>query len=407
MIWKPSLVLALKYLRLTKRSFASFIAWVSIAGITFSVAVLITVLSVMNGFDSEIKKKIFKDVDHIVISNSRNQPLIDWKSLRQKILTEHRSIKLFPFIQGQALLLFKRESIPILLRGIIPSLEKNPSNFAPLMSNSNPPKLLVLNSFAANYGLYPDDIVTIVVASRSFNPLALPIREKTFQIATLPSTNFTPGQTAYLNIDNAQNLLQMSKDSITGLALKTDDLMKAPILAEKIQSEIGSKYYVNDWTNQYGNFYSAVKMEKNIMFYILFLLIGLATFNLVSTLVILVVRKGRDIAILRTIGATPNSIAMIFLFEGLLIGMIGILAGTAIGILLSCNINAILDWLQNTFNVQIFFSQAYFVDTLPSRLSLKDILQVDAITIILVILAAIYPARRGARMEIVKGLRYE
>lgn len=414
-MFKPlALFIGLRYTRAKKRNhFVSFISLSSMLGIGLGVMVLITVLSVMNGFDSEIHKRFFGMAPEITVSG-KNGKISDWRALETRLKTTPGVKAIAPYVGGQGLLTREGQVLPIILTGVDPIQEQTVTHLKEKMlagdlSDLKNFGIILGRNLADNLGVFIGDKVTIMIPQATVTPAGMIPRFKRFTVVGVFSagTGFNfDAKLAFINLTDAQKLLQMGND-ITGLKMKIDNIYKAPAMTDQLAAQLGEDYDVGNWTQQFGAFFQAVKMEKTMMFLILLLIIAVAAFNLVSSLVMVVNDKQAEIAILRTIGATPRKILWIFIVQGMMVGVIGTLIGLIGGLILASNATTIVNKLQSLFNTQILSSNVYFVDYLPSKILVSDLWQVCAVALFMSFLATIYPAWRASKTVIAEALHYE
>jgi len=416
-MFKPlSLYIGLRYTRAKRRNqFISFISLVSMIGIALGVAVLITVLSVMNGFDQQIQYRIFSMVPHVTIS-SVDGSLSNWPTLMKQVNHNPQVKGVAPVVNGQAMLMKDGTAHAVMLEGIDPTLEKNISviNDKVIVGSMYRLKagafgIAIGQDLANSLGLNVGDDVNVMIPQASITPIGILPRFKRFTVEAIFSVGTGFGfdsDFGFIHLSDAQKLYVMG-DHISELQIKVDDLFQAPMISMALQKQLGFRYQMSDWTDRYGSFYHAVQMEKTIMFFILLLLIAIAVFNLVSSLVMLVNDKQADIAILRTFGATPRLVMNVFVVQGCIVGVFGTLIGVIAGVLLSLNVTALVNFIQSTFHVQLLTSGVYFVDYLPSQLQWLDVLHISIAALAMSLLATVYPAWRAARIQPVEALRYE
>lgn len=416
-MFKPAaLFIGLRYTRAKRRNhFISFISIVSMAGIALGVMVLITVLSVMNGFDKEIQKRVFSMVPPVTITNV-NGAISEWQDL-QKLLTEFSYIKATaPFVTGEVLLSYGGSVQPALISGVLPEEERKISQVADKMqigqfSDLKPGKFGIIlgENLASLLNANIGDKVTIVTPQVSLSPAGVMPRFKRFTVIGIfragNGFGFDRGM-GFIQLNDAQKLMGLG-DNVSGLHLSIDNVYAAPRIATELATQLTPTASVSTWADQFGEFFHAVQLEKTMMFFILMLIIAVAAFNLVSTLVMVVNEKQSDIAILRTYGATPGMIMNIFIVQGGLVGVIGTLLGVALGVLLALNVTDIVNWIEHVFHVQFLSSNVYFVDYLPSHIEWSDVCKISIASLLLSLIATIYPAWRASRMDPVESLRYE
>lgn len=414
-MFKPlAAYIGLRYTRSKKRNhFVSFISLSSMLGIGLGVMVLITVLSVMNGFDEQIHKRFFGMAPEITVSGA-NGKISNWQHLEEELKTTPGVKAIAPYVGGQGLLTHEGEVLPIVLTGILPAQEQSITHLDDKMlagdiANLHHFGIILGKNLADTLGVMIDDKVTIMIPQATVTPAGMVPRFKRFTVVGVFSAgagfNFD-SKMAFINLEDAQKLLQMGSD-ITGLKMKIDNVYQAPEMTAQLAEKLGEDYQVGNWTQQFGSFFEAVKMEKTMMFLILLLIIAVAAFNLVSSLVMVVNDKQSEIAILRTIGATPSTILWIFIVQGMMVGLIGTLLGLVGGLILASNATAIVNGLQSLFHTQILSSSIYFVDYLPSKILFSDLWQVCVMAMLMSFIATIYPAWRASKTVIAEALHYE
>jgi len=414
-LFKPlSLFIGLRYTRAKKRNhFISFISLISLLGIALGVLVLITVLSVMNGFDYQIKHRILQMVPQVTVTQWNGQ-MQNWSSVAAKIEKVSGVTAVAPFVEGQAMMVHAGATAFGILRGITPKTQSSISPLADKMiagslSSLTPHQFHIVlgKDLAARLGVGLGDKVIVYVPKDNLSPIGVLPRLKQFIVSGIFSVGYQfDNAYALINLSDAAKLLMLS-NNITGLQVKANDLYQAVTVGKRIQASLPAGYRVLNWTQQNVNFFKALKMEKIMMFLILMLIIAVAAFNMLSSLVMAVTDKQSDIAILRTLGASSRTIMMTFVVQGFLIGLIGTGIGVMGGIVLSLNVTRIVDWVQQLLHVQFLSASVYYISFVPSRLAWYDVWHIALVAIILSLLATIYPAWRAGRIVPAQALRYE
>ncbi len=382
-------------------------------GIGLGVMVLVTVLSIMNGFDEQIHRRFFGMAPEVTITSPTGK-LAHWQDLQQKLQNFPQIKALAPFVGGQGLLTHEGQVLPIVLTGILPEAEEALTHLQQKIIQGNMQNLahfgiILGKSLAQNLGVMVGDKVTIMVPEATVTPAGMIPRFKRFNVVGIFSAgagfNFDT-KLAFIHLNNAQALLRLGQD-VSGVKLKIKDVYQAPELAHQLSQALGEQFQVGNWTSQLGAFFEAIKMEKTMMFFILMLIIAVAAFNLISSLVMMVNDKQAEIAILRTIGATPRFILSIFIVQGMLVGGVGICIGLVGGLILASNATTIVNTLQHVFHIQVLSSSIYFVDYLPSKILISDVIEITLMALLMSFLATIYPAWRASKTVIAQALHYE
>lgn len=407
-----SIFIGLRYTRAKRRNhFISFISAASMLGIVIGIMALITVLSVMNGFDQQMRSRILGAVSQATISGVHGS-MPDWQAAL-KIAQANPHVKgAAPFANGQALLQ-GRASTGGLLRGIRPDLESSVTDFPSHMQSGSLDQLtpgswnIVLgNELAMMLGVTTGDSV-VVISGGNATPMGSVPRLRRFHVVGIFSMGFEQfdAHLALVNMQDVETLYRM--DGPTGIRLKLDDALNAWPVAQQLAGKLGQNYRVRTWMQSNANLFKSLAMEKIVMFIILSLIIAVAVFNLVSSLVMVVTDKQSDIAILRTLGATPGTVMGVFMVQGIVIGLVGIALGVLFGVLLAINVPAIVEFIQNLFNVQFLPASVYYISEVPSDLHWDDVGWIAAMAFVLSLLATLYPAWRAARTQPAQALRYE
>jgi len=414
-MYKPlSLFIGLRYLKAKKRNhFISFISIISFAGIALGIAVLITVLSVMNGFDKEIKDRILVMVPQVMVSQWGGK-LDDWQNLEGDLKKNKEVVGLAPVIEGQGMLSNRGYSAFGMIVGINPEQESTVSPIGSKLISGNienlKPKsfgIVLGKGLARSIGASMGQKITLIVPQATLTPAGLLPRLKQFKVVGIFDVGYQYNANyAFINLKDAATLLQMGSN-ISGIQLKLKNLYDAPSVTQKLNNTLPAQYNAIDWTQQNRNFFQALQMEKTMMFLILILIVAVAAFNMLASLVMVVTDKQSDIAILRTLGASSRKIMGIFIVQGMSIGLIGTFLGVGLGVLLSLNATDIVNWIQHTFHVQFLSASVYYIDFIPSSLKLTDVVKISVVALILSFLATLYPAWRASKVQPAQALRYE
>ena len=414
-MFKPvEVFIGLRYVRAKRRNhFISFISLTSMLGVGLGVMALITVLSVMNGFEKELTDRILGMASHATIVE-RGKSLSDWEALAAKI--EHYSgiIGVAPYIHAEGMLTHAKTVNGTIVRGILPEEEPKVSVIADKMivgkfSNliAGEFNILLGKELARALGVTIGDKVTLVTPQANITPAGILPRLKRFTVAGIFEIGMHEFDSALalIHMDDAMRLFR--KDGPTGLRLKTDNILTAPVVSRTVVEQLPGYFRVTDWTQRHSNFFRALKTEKTVMFFILTLIVAVAAFNIISTLVMTVTDKQADIAVLRTIGISPGSIMTIFMIQGTLIGVVGILFGIVSGIWLTSNVETIIPAIENMFQMKFLSPDVYYISDLPSDMHWSDVITIGIVSFVFCILATIYPALRAAHTQPAEALRYE
>jgi lipoprotein-releasing system permease protein len=409
------LFIGLRYTRAKRRThFISFISGVSMLGIALGIAALITVMSVMNGFEKEIRARILGAAAHVQMLGS-DAGIADWEGLARVAKAHPEVTASAPFVQAQGLLSTGSAVRGVFVRGIVPELEDKVADFSKHMTAGSLEALrpggfgIVIGvGIARALTLRVGDRVTLISPQGQVTPAGLMPRLKQFTVVGIFALdhNEFDSALALARMEDAQVLYRMD-GNVSGVRLKVGNIDAAPRIAREIARNVPSEIFLTDWTQQNVNYFRAIQIEKRMMFIILTLIIAVAAFNLVSTLVMVVTDKHPDIAILRTLGASPGSVMKIFVVQGAVIGIVGTLLGVGIGVLMALNIDTVVPAVERAFGFQILSREVYYISELPSDLHWSDVWSVALVSLVLAFAATLYPSWRAARVNPAEALRYE
>ncbi len=409
------LLVGLRYTRAKRRNrFIGVNSLVSMTGIAVGVWALIVVLSVMNGFQKEVRTRILSVVSHVQISGPGNL-LADWRAVAQAAAQQPHVIASAPFVQGQAMLIAGRSVRGALVRGIEPAEEERVADFGRHMRAGSLEMLkpgefgIVLGGdLARALGVIPGEKVALVAPQGVVTPAGVIPRLKQFTVAGTFEAGIVDADSglALVHLRDAQTLYQLGS-AVSGVRLKLDDLFAARSVARELMTALPQDIFASDWTRSHANFFRAVEIEKRVMFVILALIILVAAINIVSTLVVAVTDKQADIAILRTLGAAPGSVMQIFVVQGMVIGVVGTLIGVVAGVVTALNIDVIVPAIESAFSIKFLSKDVYLIPDLPSDLQMGDVLSVALLGLGLSLFATLYPSWSASRVNPAEALRYE
>ena len=412
---KYELLIGRRYLRSSRANrFVSFISVISMVGVAIGVAVLIVVLSVMNGFEQELRGRILSLTSHATIS-AFGAGLADWQGTAAKIREHPQVIAVAPYIEDQALLIAGDKSSGAVVTGVLPQYERQVASIADKMVSGSFDGLaagqygIVLGTeLAKTLGVATGDRVVIVTSLRTTTPAGVVPRHRAFKVVGI----FAAGMyefdrnLAYVHLADAARLYRKGEE-VTGLRLKLADMFAAPRVVRELAVALGGGYYVDDWTRKHANFFRSIQLTKSAFFIILLLVVAVAAFNIISTLVMVVKEKQADIAILRTVGASPRSVLWIFVTQGTAIGAIGTVAGVLLGVLIAVNLETLIHGLEALLGTRFMDAKVYFMSDLPASVEWLDVLKISVTAFGLCCLSTLYPSWRAARTQPAQSLRHE
>jgi lipoprotein-releasing system permease protein len=404
-----------RYLRSAhRRGFVSFVAMTSVVGLALGVAVLIVVLSVMNGFERELRARILAVTSHATLSGLESG-LEDWRAARAKALATPGIERAVPYVEARALLANGTRVAGTAIRGIDPAEERKAVGLVDRIESGSVDELvpgaygIILGSgLAEALAVRVGDSLVLITPEGSATPTGIVPRMRRFKVIGLFNSGmyeFDRGL-ALLNIADAAKLYRLG-DRVSGVRLALTDPWRAPDTVRELALTLGGGFFVSDWTRNHANFFRSIELTKSMMFIILLMIVAVAAFNIVATLVMIVKEKQSDIAILRTLGAGPRNILGTFVTQGALIGLVGTTLGAGLGVLLANNIQAIVKGVERVFDVQFLDARVYLMNDLPAYVQPTDVLQICAVAFLLCALATIYPAWRAARTQPAEALRHE
>jgi len=398
----------------SSNAFVSLISAISMLGITVAVAVLILVLSVVNGFERELQDRLLAMTAHASIESADGR-LQDWRSWVEKAEEHIEVAAAAPFVTGQGLLVLRDRLSGAQFTGIEPQLEARVSSVGDAVTSGDLASLqagsfnIVLGiELADELRASIGDKVTLTLAEGLVTPAGVVPRTKRFTVSGIYRIGMYEfdRRVAFINIEDSQRLFRLSED-ISGIRLSVTNIYRAAQVVRAVALDAGGGVLVSDWTRRNVNFFRSIQITKSILFVILLMVVAVAAFNIVSTLVMVVKDKQSDIAILRTVGATPAQILKIFVTQGSIIGVLGTLGGVILGVLLSLNLEGIVGFMEATFGIKFLAADVYFISDLPADLRFADVAQISVIALVLALLSTLYPAWRGARTSPAEALRYD
>jgi lipoprotein-releasing system permease protein len=421
------LFVSLRYLKAKRKQvFLSIITFISIAGIFLGVAALIIVLAVMNGFETELRNKILGMNSHVVVMKYTG-PITDYEKVRREVSSVQGVIASTPFIYSQVMLKSGEHVSGVVLRGLDPEnalkvinlgkmeegslsylTETGRSTLKAAPNVSNLPGIVVGKELSKNLGLSLFEPVDIVSPMGVTTPMGVMPKMKRYLVVGIFDSGFYEydASLAYLSLKESQDFLNMT-GLVTGIEIKIDDIYKARIISGEIERKLGFPFWVRDWMQMNKNLFSALKLEKRVMFLILALIVLVAAFNIITVLIMVVMEKNKDIAILKSMGATSNSIMKIFILQGVIIGTIGTIMGCVGGLAVALNLEKVSLFIEKTFGFKFLPGDVYYLNALPSQVNYGDVAVIVVATMLISFLATIYPSRHASRLDPAEALRYE
>ena len=415
-----------RYLRAKRKQvFVSIITFISIFGIFLGVAALIIVLAVMNGFETDLRTKILGIKSHIELTADIGGSMKNYTKVQELIAGTEGVVASTPFIYTQAMIRSSNGVSGVVIRGLdtqsafkvinlgkiregsIEYLNKIPQELSRKYSEQIG-GIVIGKEMARNMGIFLYDTITIISPVGISTPMGMIPRMKKFAVVGIFESGFYEYDStlAYLSLRNCQDFLQMG-DSVTGIDIKVDDIYKADSIARRIQSKLGFPFWANNWMQMNKNLFAALKLEKRVMFIILSLIVLVAAFNIISALIMIVMEKSKDIAILKSMGATSHGIMKIFIYQGLIVGVIGTFLGCIAGLSVALNLQKVSLFVEKIFHFKILPGDVYYLSELPSQVNYGDVIVIIIGTLIVCFLSTIYPSLRASRLDPAEALRYE
>ena len=411
------------------QKFISLNTWISIAGVGLGVMALIVVIAVMSGFSKDLRDKILGTNSHVVVSNMNRAMVENYDDIIKKVRSVEGVIAAAPFIMNQVMLINGDRVSGVVVRGIDPEKEETVSDLGKNMVSGTVTHLKTKSSFSGDIkvrgkknragiilgkelsrrlGVGVGDIVSMVSPVSRVTPVGLIPRMKLFKVVGVFESGMYEydANLSFILLKSAQKFFSM-KNGVSGIEVRVADIEQAGNIASVIQKELGFPYLVRDWMRMNRNLFSALKLEKIVMFIILILIIFVAAFNIVSTLFMLVMEKAKEIAILKSMGASCSSVMKIYSYQGLVIGLVGTFLGCATGFVIVPNLNEIVSSIESIFGIVAFPSDVYYLDRLPSKIQYMDSFLIIIFSVVICLVASLYPAWRASKLDLVDGLRYE
>jgi len=415
------LFIGLRYLMAKRKQFfISINSIISILGVALGVWALIIVLAVMNGFETDIKEKILGTYSHVILMKYGNEGISKYSTLIEQVKGYARVVSASPFIYNQVMLTSKANVSGVVIRGIDPDSAVEVTNIGRAIKEGSlselktqggdgaTPGIIIGRELARHLGTFLNEPITVISPMGTITPMGMVPRMKQFKVVGVFNVGMYEydSSLAYISLKEAQRFFNMG-DAVTGIEIKVDDVYKAKEVARVIQEKLDFPYWTKDWMEMNKNLFSALRLEKVIMFIILFLIVFVAAFNIVSTLIMVVMEKNRDIAILKSMGATAWGIMKIFIIDGLIIGAVGTILGAIAGLLVAINMETISGYVERVLGLEVFPRDVYYLERFPSELNPFDVVIIVIVAVMLCFLAALYPSWKASKLDPAEALRYE
>jgi len=414
-MYRPlSIFIGTRYTRAKRRNqFISFISLTSMIGMGLGVLAMIVVLSVMNGLQDEMRTRILGMIPHATLSGA--EPLQDWQQLAQQALKNPQVLAAAPYTEIQGMLSRKGVMQPVLVSGVLPEAEEKVSILAEHMQRGSLASLkagefgIVLGENSARrFGVQLGDKVSLIVPEATKGSVIITPRLQSFTVVGVFKVGADlDGSLALIHVADAAQIKRWPVGQVQSVRLTLEDLYQAPQVSAQIATGLGQGFSSIDWTRTQGSLFQAMQMEKTMIALLLMLIIAVAAFNIISTLIMVVADKRTDIAILRTLGMTPGQVMAVFMVQGSVIGLVGVLLGGVLGMVLAANLTPWVSALENLLGARIFSGDLYYISYLPSKLEMPDVLLVCSAGLLLSFLATIFPAWRASRTAPAEAMRYE
>ena len=410
--------IGLRYLKAKrKQTFISIITVISIVGVAVGVMTLIVVLAVMSGFEKTLKEKILGTQAHLTLLKAGQEGMGDYEEVTKKVGEVKGVVSAAPVIYSQVMLSSESNVSGVVLKGIDPDLEGKVTELAhnmkvgrlqDLKGESDSPGIILGVELAKQLGVSPNDAIQVISPLGTMTPMGMMPKMKRFRVKGIFYSGMYEFDNtfAYISIESAQRFFNMDS-RVTGIEIKTDEIYKVKEIGKEIRQKLGFPFWTKDWMEMNRNLFTALKLEKVAMFIILVLIVLVAAFNIISTLIMVVMEKNKDIAILKSMGAPPKGILKIFVIEGLVIGVVGTVLGAILGLVIALNLEKVSGFVENLFGFKFLPRDVYYIDKLPSQVNPLDVGLIMMTAILITLLATLYPSWRASKLDPAEALRYE